>query len=256
MFHSWLMGTERSTTPIIRDEDLVRRNMASPSNRNSEMPEFAISGTSLNSIYQPDMDWSLNPTMMSMPELSAGHVNLDILDQVIDTTQLDTTDSICWLERSASRSVQGDANPSTQREIAAITAGEGAEFLTRLSFAMKQSEQNTSANWDALRNANRLPNILERRETANISERLKENFMWLKIVSYATDFASSILPPFIHQMYLLKDPSRGIHDFANLPEPLSNCRSIVPMYLQKTPSCKNLVLKTLLLEVQRLHNEV
>jgi hypothetical protein len=80
--------------------------------------------------------------------------------------------------------------------------------------------------------------------------------MWATIESYAVGLDKNVLPPFIHRSIATKELGGREIDFVNLPEPLANCKQIVPMYFQKTPASRSLVAKTMILEVQRLHNEV
>ncbi|KUJ24333.1 uncharacterized protein LY89DRAFT_18568 [Mollisia scopiformis] len=224
--------------------------------RNSEALDFQVSTGSIpNHTYQPDMDWSFNNAILSVPTSpTTQDVNLSVFDQIVEPSQTQRQDSICWLERCSSRDTR--SIQSTTHGAGTITAEDGLDFLSELSVAMKHSTESIIASWEALKvTPNHVPNILERRPATCISDSMKQNFLWSRIASYVTDFDKAILPPFIHRNYLLKDGGSQIVDFANLPEPLANCKNVVPMYLQKTPACKQLVLKTFLLEVQRLHAE-
>jgi hypothetical protein len=101
-----------------------------------------------------------------------------------------------------------------------------------------------------------LPTILDRKKCLKPSSMMVDNHTWATIESYAYEFNKEILPPFIHRSTATKELGGRDIDFFNLPEPLANCKQIVPMYFQKIPASKPLILKTLILEVQRLRDEV
>ncbi|KAE8451057.1 hypothetical protein EG329_004729 [Mollisiaceae sp. DMI_Dod_QoI] len=264
MFHSWLMETESTFTPPISQNAPSIHDMADPgrnilpsSYRNSESLDFQMSNGSLSndqSTINPNFDHVMS-TSEQLPD--AADVDLSRLYQTVETSQTERQESICWLERSSSIGVQSFGNnQSNSHEIVAITPEIGTDLLSELSIAMKQSSKFAIASWQALAQVHdHLPSMLERRSASSVSELIKENFLWSRIASYAIDFDKSILPPFVHRRCLMKDSTAQNLDFANLPEPLANCKNIIAMYLQKTPACTQLVHKTLLLEVQRLHTE-
>lgn len=267
MFHSWLMGTEGTSTPSITHQQSpsmmqttrAPKTIPVEDNRNSEPDGFLESSGSLsNQIYQADMDWTFNHAFISMPEpATSADVTLTAVNQSHENSQTDRSDEICWLRSSTTNTRSADGNESNSDEPIAITADDDLGFLSEMCLAMKDNTIFVNTSWQSMGTLiDHLPAILGRREAVNISQRVKMNFLWSKVESFAIDFNRSILPPFIHQRLLLKDVDSQVFDFANLPEPLANCKNIVPMYMQKTPACTKLVLKTLLLEVQRLHTEV
>ena len=90
--------------------------------------------------------------------------------------------------------------------------------------------------------------LLSRKRVAKFGSTLTANYLISTIQSYPEMLASSNFPPFVHRYFadLTSD----------LPEPLANCSSFLPMFRGKTPASEKFVYKTLFLEVQRLHNEV
>jgi hypothetical protein len=85
---------------------------------------------------------------------------------------------------------------------------------------------------------------------------MTDNHMWATVESYAFDFDKEILPPFIHRSTAMDESGGREVDFVNLPMPIANCKQILAMYSKRTPATRSLIFRTLILEVQRLHNEV
>lgn len=123
---------------------------------------------------------------------------------------------------------------------------------------MKYSSKLVLASWQVLKEIpDDLPGLLERKQPIKLSSLTTGNFLWATIKSYATEIGTrKVLPPFIHRTCCKNNSGGGDLDFSNLPKPLANCFSRTPMHRQKTPACKHLVYRTLILEVQRLHDEV
>ncbi|CZR55295.1 uncharacterized protein PAC_05182 [Phialocephala subalpina] len=238
MFHSWLLGTH-STDPIKHNDDPPMYH-TSLDNRNSE-PLDHQDGSLMNDIYRPNIDWSLDVSLFVTPEPSAANPDLARPDYV-ETSQTERESSTCWLEHSSL--VDSGSNSGTQsvrRGAVAITADDGVDFLSELSSAMKQSSKYVLASFQALNNVpSQIPNIFERKKTSSVSEMMKDNFLWSKIVSYATDFDKTLLPPFVHRSCLMKDDTAQDFDYANLPEALANCKNIVPMKLQTLYKIKDI----------------
>lgn len=104
--------------------------------------------------------------------------------------------------------------------------------------------------WDVLKycpaNTSRL---LRRRPVTTLSALLRGNHLQATFESYVWGFDEGVLPPFIH--------STVRNDVGEMvAEALRNCKTIVPMYRGKEKACKALVIKTMMLEVQRIHDEV
>lgn len=122
---------------------------------------------------------------------------------------------------------------------------------------MSRSSNVIQASWDALKKIrNTSPNLLNRKEQSIMSSLMTGNLQWATIQSYVTAFADGILPPFIHWSCAVKSLQSQNTEHSDLPEALANCRSVVEMYLKKTPASNPLALKTFLLEVQRIYDEV
>ncbi|KAF8865312.1 hypothetical protein BDZ45DRAFT_684352 [Acephala macrosclerotiorum] len=237
MFHSWLLETNSdfTPTPVTHNENFPMTHMRTGTmavldNRNSEPLGFQTpDGSVMNDIFRP-MDWNLDLPLFVTPELSATDKNVAGPVDVVEITETERQSSICWLERSPpanSQSING--NQSNRRKVVAITAEDG-DILSELSDGMRQSSKFVPASFQALKNApDQIPNIFERKRTSNVSEMMKDNFMWSRIVSYATDFDKTILPPFVHRRCLMTDDTEQDVDYANLPEALANCKNIVPI---------------------------
>jgi hypothetical protein len=75
--------------------------------------------------------------------------------------------------------------------------------------------------------------------------------MWSTIKSQAFAFEYGTIPFFVH-----RQSSPEICKTGDASEPLANCGSIMSMYRRRTEACKKLVLKTLLLEIQRIYEQV
>lgn len=113
------------------------------------------------------------------------------------------------------------------------------------------------ANWQALKRIpDNMEHILTRRPVNNMGDLMRANFLQSVFESYIFAFDKNELPPFIHRSSIMNDVGTQEANFAHLPEALANCKAIVSLSLHKTGSTGALVLKTLLLEIQRIHDEV
>ncbi len=122
--------------------------------------------------------------------------------------------------------------------------------------AMRHSSKLAQASWQALKEIPDLTrSFLNRKQPTKLSSLTVGNFLWATIELYPIELSREILPPFIHSS-CRKDVRGRDQDFSDLSESLANCSSIVPMYKQRTPASENLVFRTLILEVQRIHEEV
>jgi hypothetical protein len=99
--------------------------------------------------------------------------------------------------------------------------------------------------------------LLARRSIEKVGSSLIVNHLFSTINSYPSMLGTSNLPPFIHRFCWSgeMDIWRQGHNL-DLPEPLANCLSFIPMFRSKTPASNTFVMKTLFMEAQRLHNEV
>jgi hypothetical protein len=94
----------------------------------------------------------------------------------------------------------------------------------------------------------KMHNLLSRRPVEKLGSTLTANYLFSTIQSYPEMLSTSTFPPFVHRYFadLTTD----------LPEPLANCMSFMPMFRSKTPASEKFVYKTLFIEAQRLHNDV
>jgi hypothetical protein len=134
---------------------------------------------------------------------------------------------------------------------------ESRDLLFKVSLAMNRGSNVFQARWHAFSDArNGVPNLLSRNPNTKLSSLLIGNHLWATLESFAVRFCDGLLPPFIHNSSRPENAEGHFMTLADLPGALANCQSIVQMYLSKTPGNTALVLRTLLLEVQRLHGEV
>jgi len=98
---------------------------------------------------------------------------------------------------------------------------------------------------------NKLPHLFSQKKAKSAGSLLARSLIWSTIKSQAFAFEYGTLPFFVH-----RQSSPAVCTSGDASEPLANCRSIMSMYRQKTEACKKLVLQTLLLEIQRIYQQV
>lgn len=99
--------------------------------------------------------------------------------------------------------------------------------------------------------------ILSRRQSQNFGTSLMINHLLATISTFPNMLSTQTLPPFIHRYCW--SPSVDSHlpnKKHEVPEPLANCISFIPMFSSKTSASNTFVMRTLFTEVQRLHIEV
>jgi hypothetical protein len=255
MFHSWLAATKPGLASAFREDPATTQSKQTggvpvASSRFFELQDFDIP---LDNLLGADSHLWNSAGPRTSPTVRLFDIGLDeqAPEHLQQSTEKDALDSACWFEAST----QSPQRSPSVHHMSTNVNDENA-FLTNLLSAMKESSQSVMVEWKTLSNFKGYPNILNRKLPTKVSTLTVGNFLWSTIESYATGFGSSQLPPFIHRRNLKKEIGGRHEDSANYPEPLANCEQIVPMFLNKTPSSKQLVMKTFILEVQRLHNEV
>jgi hypothetical protein len=258
MFHSWLASTNPEPMPLSTEDNAfaeLDQNGALEMNdsRIAGYLEFQIpSDPIIDDFLRPEpMEWSEHRRAPGLDRWSPG----DQRTSVQEAERIPVGESVCWLGNQCPTSAW-DENTFSHGQIVPITTKEGD--ASSYASAMKYSSKLVLASWQVLKQIpDDLPSLLKRKQHTKPASLTIGNFLWATIESYAVEISSrKVLPPFIHRSCCKKDREEGDLDFSNLPEPLANCFSISQMYRQKTPGCKHLVYRTLILEVQRLHDEV
>jgi len=252
-FHSWVIGT-RSTLQnpgagqisVPRPEDPADFDQAADNARISEFLNFDIAlNPGVEDMYRTDMEWnneSAISTTEAPPEMGARR---DVLSLEKETQQ-----DVCWYE------FPSNSSPSSRSPIpwqaVPITASDGSRHSLDFISSLMQCSPFDMAGWEALdKEPIKLPNLLNRKPSQTAGSLLIHSFLWSTIKSHAFNFKNGTLPFFIH-----RQSSPEICQGGNASEPLANCRIVISMHCEKTPACKSLVLKTLLLEIQRIYEQV
>lgn len=103
----------------------------------------------------------------------------------------------------------------------------------------------------------RFHTLLSRRPMERLGSELVTNHLFTIINSYPNMLGTPELPPFIHRYCFIEEVDVQHPDSSSeLPEPLANCQAFMALFLSKTARSNTFVMKTLFMEVQRLHNEV
>jgi hypothetical protein len=246
MFHTWLASTNAADGSAPVD---INQNELPCEFRDSEYLEFpAPCDAALGDLSALPMEWG---NRQGIPEAA-----------LVDATERPTRsapgrsmdgESLFWIEDQSSP-LLNDSTPEQSRHIS-ISVKKGDP--SSASSAMKNASALVLANWETLREMTQdLPTLLNRKEPTTMSSLMIGNFIWATIESYAIQLGRSSLPPFIHRSSCASDIGGSHLDFEKLPEPLANCSNIIPLYVRKSPTTRALALKTLILEVQRLYDEV
>lgn len=256
-FHSWLAGT--ASIPIATGNNFGQHDLFVPTGLNHVPEPLDLQlplGPILDAMHgRPGaIDWSADrPTISVARNRSLDVPNSDAENpmQSFNGPASDSDEVIYWI-----RSPGRDDDDSSTRQAVPLTTSDEDAFMTEVSSVMQRSIFKLSP-WETLKRVpNKMQNILNRRPATKMSELIAGNFLQSKFESYAIDFDEGKLPPFIHQSCIMKDVGSLEARFDHLPKPLANCKSILPMYLHKTQSCKGIIVKTLMMEVQRIHDEV
>lgn len=121
----------------------------------------------------------------------------------------------------------------------------------------KEKSKFVLASWQELKRIpDRTEHILTRRPVTKMGDLIRGNYLQSTFESYLFAFDKNELPPFIHRASITKDVGTQEANFAHLPEALANCKAIMSLALHNIDSSRPLTLKTLLLEIQRIHDEV
>ena len=265
MFHSWVAAT-RSPIPVALDPNLDLFSQMglhgisgsrTVESSTEEVPDFGMEiGQTVEYSYRGwNNSQSAETIAEELPEMGSGIVDDDVNRS---PTEGDNEQSnVCWLNCGPSSADEQNDRNSTLGQPAAITVEDGASLLLSLSTGIKRSSAFVTASWPELKQIpDSLPNLLNRKPMTKVVSMTVSNFLWATIKSYAVSFSGATLPPFVHRGSFAGHTQSSSGEALNVSEPLANCHSIVPMYLQKTPACTNIILRTLLLEVQRIHDEV
>ncbi len=257
MFHSWLVETNTVTQNDQAEPE--QEILTVPITSKQSSLEFRTSlGTLPDGINElGPVDWSSDSQPASITEdvsVNWGAVSGNDLE----TLQLDTEkDNICSFTPPSSGPTQGIGNEGVvPNQIIPLIAENGAGIMPVSAFTIMQNTEPYSESWQGLGNVTMLPNILNRKEPGKMWELTAMNYIWATIESYPVHFKQNRLPPFIHNSCLLNGTVSSERGFADLPEPLANCKGILPLYSQKTAGSRFLVLKTTFQEITRLNEEV
>jgi len=244
MFHSWVAGT-KSTFPVPRSGQLTQPagfagfdQEVTDNVRISELLDFDVPLDNADGMY--GMEWN---NERAIPSMEAGR-EVRRADKEVP--------EVCWYEFPSNGS--STTRSPAPRQSVRITP-EGPRYLTEFAISMMRTLQSSPFDipgWQELGNeSNKLTNLLTRKPVKKAGSLFTRNFMWSTIKSHAFNFEDGTLPFFVH-----RQSSPEICRSGAAAEPLANCGSIISMYRKKTPACCDLVLKTLLLEIQRIHEQV
>lgn len=245
-YHMWVVGTKAPRTDQVTQPvadaafDEVTDNV-----RISELLDFDIPlDTDVGGLY--DMEWNNEraiPTTEALPQREER--------QEIPSDK--ETQNVCWFEVPSNAS-SGAKSPAP-RQSARITVEEGSRYFNEFALSMLRTLPSRSFDmpgWQELGiESKKLTNLLNRKPVQRAGCLFTRNFLWSTIKTQAFDFENRTLPFFVH-----RQSSPEICQSANAAESLANCRSIISMYRQRTPACTNLVVKTLLQEIQRIYEQV
>jgi hypothetical protein len=255
LFHSWLPATVRSADPAANSQlawtgcpvfGALQQRAFSTFNH-EQICQVPTEAETLNG-----KDWhgkSAHTLREATPSAEQNRMGTIEVPRVEHATPWHS-----YFPRS-SQGVSNDDALGSQQSVPDSSSHEDTPMIDLQPF--NQSSKFILARWEALKRIpDNMEHILNRKKTTKIADLLRGNFAQATFESYAHAFEKNELPPFIHRSCIMKDVGSQEINFAHLPEPLANCQAILPMYLHRTASCRPLVCKTLLLEVQRLHNEV
>ena len=246
-FHSWLASTNTAdgSAPIDIGENELQCEF-----RDSEYLDFPVlsdAGFDHTSAQLP-IEWG---TRQGISEASLADGTEGPLRSL--PGQITDEESMFWIGYQPSPLANDNTSTSAQR----ISVSARKADVSSISSAMKNTSRLVIASWQALRETtDDMPTLLNRKKPTTMSSLMIGNFMWAKLESYAIQFGSGSLPPFIHRNFCADNTEGGSLHFNKLPEPLANCFNIVPLYMRKTPTTEALAFKTLILEIQRLYDEV
>ncbi len=242
MFHSWLTETNPRSPPAFREDAL-------PSSHFSELPDF---DTPLDDSFGTDAHLWNDAGPRNSPSAHLFDIILDgqAPDHFQQSIVRDALDSRSWSEVHSQNRQKSSSGPNIS-----INPTDGGAFVKDFFSAMRDSERSVTVEWPILKDFSQYPNILNRKCPKKISALTVGNFLWAAIESFATGFIGGQFPPFIHRKCSTKEFGGPDDDSAYIPEPLANCKQIIIMFSNKTPSSMQLLWKTLVQEVQRLYDE-
>jgi hypothetical protein len=266
MFHSWI-AAKRSPMPEAPEPNIDPftwigfygiSGCPMIESRISEMPHFGMElGQTIEETYRVcNSNQSAFPVAEELPEIGAGGVDQST-NRISMSTDNELQNDVSWFDCGPSAADGQNDRTIARGQPISITDEDGASLLLSLSTGIKRSSAFVLASWPELKHVPQsFPNLLTRKPMTKIASIAVSNFLWATIKSYAVSFSEVTLPPFVHRSSFMKHTQFDSGEALDLPEPLANCNSIVPMFLKKTAASRNIVLRTLLLEVQRLHDEV
>jgi Fungal Zn(2)-Cys(6) binuclear cluster domain len=247
MFHSWLASTNAAGGSAPVD---INQNELPCESRDSEYLELPVLFDAVfDELSAPlPMEWS---TRQGIPE--AGLANATEGPTRSAPGHSTDGESMFWIEYQPSPLANDSISAPPQHNSVSAKKGD----VSSLSSAMKNTSKLLLASWQALRDTiGDLPTLLNRKKPTTMLSLTIGNFIWATIESYAIQLGRRSLPPFIHRSSCASEIGDRCLDFDKLPEPLANCYNIIPLYMQKTPITQPLAFKTLILEIQRLYDEV
>jgi hypothetical protein len=251
MFHSWVAGT-KSTFPAPRSDQVTTQpagdagfdQEVTDNVRIPELLDFDIPLDNVDGMY--GMEWNNEraiPTTEALPER-------EVRREVPSDKEVP---DVCWYELP-SNGLSTTRSPAPRQSVR-ITPEEGSPYLNDFAISMMRTLQPSSFDipgWQELGNESRkLTTLLKRKPVKNAGSLFIRNFMWFTIKTHPFNFEDGTLPFFVH-----RQSSPEICQSGDAAEALANCGSILSMYRKRTPACDNLVLKTLLQEIQRIYEQV
>ncbi|KAF4635443.1 hypothetical protein G7Y89_g2655 [Cudoniella acicularis] len=252
--HSWVAGTKSTTVsarnPQNETTPLDQNSAACLDSGNASIPElfeldFNSTVDSENCIFGiSNMEWNIDEGLQfQAPEDS--NQSRDEAESVERVSQPD----VSWFAP-----IPNAGHTAAPDQPIPIPA-EDAKIIDLVYTVMRGTSLVVSG-WRALdSDLLKKPNFLKRKSETTSSKLIAGNYIWETIKSYTTQFVEGELPPFIHKKSFIVGRPSFEKETCDLPEPLANCSSILSMYQKQTPASRNLVSKTLLLEVQRLSEE-
>jgi hypothetical protein len=247
IFHSWLASTNAEGGSVPVD---INQNEASCEFRDSEYLEFPVLFDAAFDDLSAPLPMELSTTQVIS---EAGLTNATEAPTRSPPGHSMDGESIFWIDYQLSSSANDSVSAPPQHNSVLAKQGD----VSSVSSVMKNASKLLLENWQALREmTGDLPTLLHRTKPTTMLSLTIGNFIWATIESYAIQLRRRSLPPFIHRSSCAKEIEDRCLDFDKLPEPLANCYNIIPLYVQKTPTTQPLAFKTLILEVQRLYDEV
>lgn len=249
-FHSWLVDSRSAGI------DAAAGSPTMIESRGSASADFSMTADlDLNELLSgaEGMDWDGVDTVLSIGGDQSSKI--DNLDLEVEERH-PQSEQYWWNQPSTPSAVGPERDILNFSQLYPVPTKNHDRLPADLSMAMKKSSMLVNTSWKTLKNSEfNIPTILRRKTAGTVESLTAGNFLWATITAYSKEFGNGGLPPFIHQSCItsyMNDQKSG----KDLPEALANCRSIVPMYQNKTPTSRPLARRTLMSEVQRLYEDV